>query len=284
MSSNSITAEIILDVTRKYTLIVYPIVVLAGLIGNICNVLIFNIVKAFRRHQCARYLTAIAIADFFFVLIVGPFRITEYVINYDPIHLSVVWCKIRQSIVPAFSLMSFSTVCLAAIDQYLATNYHPWIRQYSTLKLSHRLIVAATIIWILYMIPFLIYFDIQTSAAGCAIKNPYFLRFYSFVHFCVLSGILPIVVSGSAAALAFFNVRHVIRHQVPLVRRRLDRQLTAMTLTKVVFLVILTTPFVIFRIYILNVTIGQDEVQRALLNKLIPSITSSMFILNSAVS
>ena len=247
MSSVLLTADLIIDITQKYTLIVYPLVVFSGLIGNLCNIMIFNFVKAFRRNQCALYFTAAAVADFCFLLIVGPFRITEYVIAYDPIHLSVVWCKIRQSIVAAFSLMSFSAVSFAAIDQYLATNYHPWLRQYSTLKLAYRLVISATIIWILYMIPSLIYFDIKSSA-GCAINSSAYSRFYSFVHFCILSGILPIAVSGLSATLAFFNVRHVIRRQVPLVRRRLDRQLTAMTLTKVVFLVILTTPFVIFRI------------------------------------
>jgi hypothetical protein len=71
------------------------------------------------------------IADIFLLIIVLPFRIAD-VFNYDPTLLSLAWCKIRQTIVPAFSLMSFSAICFAAIDQYLTTHYKPAFRQLSS--------------------------------------------------------------------------------------------------------------------------------------------------------
>jgi hypothetical protein len=138
------------------------------------------------------------------------------------------------------------------------------------------------IIWTLHGIPFLIFFEIQ-STLGCNIYNVAFLRYYSFFHFCVLSGILPITVSGLSAAFAYLNVRRIVRRQVPVIRRRLDRQLTAMVLSKVAFLVVTIIPFVVFRIYISNRSIDPNDSVRIAIEQLMSTITSSLFYLNSAV-
>src|SRR5205085_4869252 len=95
---------------------------------------------------------------------------------------------------------------------------------------------------------------------------------------------LPITISTFSATLAYFNVRRIVRRQVPIVRRRLDRQLTAMVLTKVAFLVVTTLPFVIFRIYTLNRSIDPNDSVRLAIEQLLFTITSSLFFVNSAVS
>ncbi|CAF4398871.1 unnamed protein product [Rotaria sp. Silwood2] len=225
-----------------------------------------------------------SIVDFVLLLLVLPLRVTDYVFGYDPTKLSIVWCKIRQAVVAQFSLMSFASICFAAIDQYLSTHYNPQLRQFSTFKLARRLVISAIIILILHSIPFFIFFEIQ-STAGCSIYNLGFSRYYSFVHFCVLSGILPIMFSGLSAALAYLNVRRIVRHQIPIVRRRLDRQLTAMILTKVAFLVVTTSPFVIFRIYQINrAAIASTNYIQIAVEQLILTVTSSLFYINSAVN
>jgi hypothetical protein len=282
MSSLTIAQKII-DASQKYTISVYFLILIGGLIGNICNITVFSSLKVFRHNQCAFYLIAASIADSFLLIIVLPFRVTEYVFDYDPTQLSLAWCKIRQTVVPAFSLMSFSSICFAAIDQYLSTHYKLWLRQLSSLKLAHRLVYSAIVVWTLHGIPFLLFFEIQ-STSGCGIYNEGFSRYYSFVHFCVLSGILPITVSTCAAVLAYLNVRHIVRHQVPVVRRRLDRQLTAMVLIKAAFLFVTTLPFVIFRIYQLNRSIDSTDSVRVAIEQLLFTITSSLFYVNSAVS
>jgi hypothetical protein len=279
----SSTAQLIINAAQKYTVSVYFIILFGGLIGNICNIIVFIGLKLFRRNQCAFYLIVASIADSFFIILVVPFRITGYFFNYNPLQFSLAWCKIGQTIVPAFSLMSFSAVCFASIDQYLSTHYRPWLRQLSSLKVAHRLVCSATVILTLYAIPFLKYFEIQPSA-GCWIYNEGFAYYYSFVHFCILSGILPITVSTCSAALAYLNVRRIIRRQVPIVRRKLDRQLTAMVLTKVAFLVVTTLPFVAFRIYTLNRSIDPNDSVRLAIEQLVYAITSSLFSANSAVS
>ena len=278
-----ISTDTISAVSQKYTLSVYFVLLLQGLLGNLCNILVFAHLKIFRRNQSAFYFIVASIADNLLLIVVLPFRVSDYVFGYDPTRFSMTWCKLRQSLVQAFSLLSFSAVCFAAIDQYLTTHFKAHFRQLSSLKLAHRLICIAIVLWTLHGIPFLIFYEMRSSL-DCTIYNGKFQTYYSFVHLCVLSGILPITVSGLAAGLAYTNVRHIIRRQVPIVRRRLDRQWTAMVLSKVAFLILTTSPFIIFRIYLLNRSVESTNTMRLAIEQLVFTITSSLFYLNSAVS
>ena len=278
-----ISAETLITIAQKYTLTVYFILLIDGLIGNLCNIFVFSDLKIFRRNQCAFYFIIASIADNFLLITVLPLRVSDYVFGYDPTRVSVFWCKLRQMLVQVFSLLSFSTVCFAAIDQYFTTHFKAHLRQLSSLKLAHRLVLIVLIIWTLHGIPFLIFYDIR-STLGCIICNRTFQTYYSFIHLCILSGILPITLSGLAAVLAYNNVRHIIRRQVPIVRRRLDRQWTAMILIKVAFLVLTTSPFVMFRIYQANRSMDPKDSIHIAIEQLVFTITSSLFYLNSAVS
>ncbi|CAF4716707.1 unnamed protein product, partial [Rotaria sp. Silwood2] len=83
--------------------------------------------------------------------------------------------------------------------------------------------------------------------------------------------------------LAYRNVRHLIRRQIPIVRRKLDRQLTAMIFVRVIFFIILLLPYTIFRIYILNLNISLvDTVHYAIL-QLTSAITVSLMLGNHSV-
>jgi hypothetical protein len=281
--SSSLTAQIIIKISQQFLAYSQISLIFIALIGNLCNILVFSYVKSFRLNQCAFYLTVESIADLLFLVVVLPSGVSKYLSGYDPQQSSLVWCKLRQTIVMIFSLMSFSSICFAAIDQYLSTHYNPRLRQLSTLKLAHRLVYSFMVIWILYGIPSLIFYEIE-SPSGCGIYNVGFSRYYSFVVFCALSGILPNIISAFFAALAYLNVRRIIRRQMPIARRRLDRQLTVMVLTRVAFLVITTLPYVIDRIYTMNRSIDPNDSVRAAIEQLITAVTTILFDVNSAVS
>jgi hypothetical protein len=180
------------------------------------------------------------------------------------------------------TLISFSSICFAAIDQYLSTNHHARIKQLSTLKLAHRLIYSAIVIWIIYNCLFPIFFDLQPSA-GCAIYNTYFASYYSFFHFIILSGIIPIFTSSMFSLLAYSNVRRILQLRMAILRRKLDKQLTAMVLAKVAFFAVTVLPSTIFRIYILNVTVSSSDSIRIAIDQLISSIAYALFYVNSSV-
>ncbi|CAF1197465.1 unnamed protein product [Adineta ricciae] len=257
-------AESIIFVSQKYTIVVYIIIFLTGIVGNICNIIVFRTLKVFRLNQWAFYLVVAAIVDLFLLLIVLPLRIADYGYGYDAMRYSLAW-----------------SICLASVDQYLSTHYIPSLRQMSSLRSAHRLVSIAICLWTLHGIPFLIFFEIK-QPAGCAVYNRGFLIYYSYVQFCTLSGILPITISAISASLAYLNVRRIVRRQIPIIRRRLDRQLTAMVLTKVMFLVVTTLPFVVNRIVFMNIYIDPNDSLRVAIEQLISTVTSSLFYINSA--
>jgi hypothetical protein len=278
----SSVATTILHVSEQFAIYVYSLILISGIIGNISDILVFTCVKAFRRNQCVFYLIIASISDCGLLLIALPFRVTELAFAYDTTQTSLIWCKFRPMINNTITLISFSSICFAAIDQYLSTNPQVWLKQLSTIKLAHRLICGAIIIWILYDSMFLIFFDLQPTA-GCTIYNVYFANFYSFFHYITLNGIVPIFISSTFSLLAYLNVRRIIQLRIPVVRRKRDRQLTAMVLAKVVLLVVTILPSIVFRIYILNVTVNSKNLIQTAIHQLISNIAYALFYINSAV-
>jgi hypothetical protein len=83
--------------------------------------------------------------------------------------------------------------------------------------------------------------------------------------------------------LAYSNVRRIIQLRMAVVRRKLDRQLTAMVLAKVAFFAVTVLPSIIFRIYILNVIVSSSDSIETAIHQLISSIAYALFYVNSSV-
>ncbi|CAF4265848.1 unnamed protein product [Adineta steineri] len=82
--------------------------------------------------------------------------------------------------------------------------------------------------------------------------------------------------------LAFYNARTLISRQINIIRLSRDRQLTAMTLFHVVFVVITTLPYIIYFIYSLEqTTTNSEQIAR---NNLIYVILLLIFYLSFAGS
>ncbi|CAF3328198.1 unnamed protein product [Rotaria socialis] len=281
MSSASVAASILL--VSKYSVMYgYSLIAIVGCIGNAWNILIFTGSKSIRHNQCGFYLITTSISDCCLLLVVLPFRISELAFETDITQLSDFWCKFRPMLTSALTLISLSSVCFAAIDQYLSTNHHVWIRQMSTLKLAHRLVYGALIIWTIYGSVFLIFFRLHPTL-GCIIENVAFSQYYSFFHFIILNSVMPIVISSLFSLFAYMNVRRIVQLRVQAIRRQRDKQLTAMVLAKVALLVVTVFPSVIIRIHILNRKTDANDYIQVAVDQLISSVSYALFYTNSAV-
>ena len=257
------------DILNILSVYIGYLTVFVGIVGNVFNILVFTQLKLFHGKQAALYLTAISAVDCFRLLSSVATRVTGAAFGVDPTRLSLVWCKVRSYIAACSSMISMGIICLAAIDQYLSTSYRVLLRQRSTLRLAQRSTASLSLFSALYCIPLLIFNEIRPNF-GCATYDVAFNYFYSFIHFCIIVGLLPLAIASVFSLLAYHNVRHIIRRQIALVRRLLDRQLTSMILMRVILLVLSTLPFVIVRIYQLNtpvddadpLTIATDQIIR----------------------
>ena len=258
------------------------ILLVTGLIGNILNILIFRGLKLFRGNQSVFYIMVGSIVDCGTLLIECFYRIQSRAYHYDLTGISQFWCKLRPMLLQIFIMISLTTVCFSSIDQYLSTNPRYTWRQMSTLKLAQRLTLINICIWILHSIPSGIFYKIQAEV-GCTILHPGFRLYISFGYLFLLNGVVPLLTSSIFSILSYRNVRRIVRLQLPIVRRRLERQLTAMVLARVLFLFVVSIPFGVSLIYSLNVSFDRTDSAAIAVYQLVRDVTSTLFYFNYAV-
>ena len=281
MESLTTTVNILND-TRKYILYIYYFILLLGFIGNILNILVFTQFKLFRGNRWAFYLTIESMVDTVYDIVLLISNILQTIYEHDPQGYVLVWCRMRLLLFQTCTLMSSFTICFAACDQFFSTSYRLNMRQMCTLKLAQYFTFVGGWICFLHSIIFSLFLNISSSL-GCIITNQIFTEYSSWFYYPVLYGPLPIVIASLFSLLAFRNVRRIIRHQVPIVRRRLDQQMTAMILMRVLFYVIFSLPYSIYRIYAINIPSPQSNVLQYAIRQLLQVFFTSWVGVNFAV-
>jgi len=277
----SSTALNILLITQTYAHYSAYIIFTAGIIGNFLNILVFSTLKIFRNNQCVFYFTTESIANIFQLIIFFLISLLTQIYETDPANFILFWCKFRSIMIILCTVIAFFAISSSAFDQYLSTNHRFYIRRMSTVKLARSLIFIAICISILQCIPVGILLEIRDSL--CTVFNPNMSQYISYFYYAILTGILPIFISSLFSILAYRNVRRIIRRQIPIVRRRLDQQLTAMVLIRVIIFVILTFPYSIQRMYIYIAKINQSNISLYVISSLLSVILGTIFNLNYAV-
>ena len=219
---------------------------ITGIVGGLFNLIIFTSLRTFRETTCALYLTTISLANLGQLLISLLVRVLDegFLVN---VTTSSWICKIQIFTAHWCALTSLTNICLAAIDQFLSMSKH---RHWSQLRLARRYILLTCLLWCLYGIPVFLYWD--TFAGRCRIINYHFALFVARFHFPVLLGFLPIITMITFAGLAYHSARTLESRQMNIAYLSRDRQLTAMTLVHVLFVVVTTLPFSTFFSYSQN--------------------------------
>ena len=140
MSSSIITT---LNLISQQINIVIGFTILAtGTLGGILNIIVFLSLRTFRQRSCAFYLTIMSIVNIG-QLYTGMFsRIMINGFNIDWTEKSLFYCKFRILFFQLCSLISFTCLCLATIDQYFATCSRPHWQQWCNLKVAKRLVIG----------------------------------------------------------------------------------------------------------------------------------------------
>ena len=280
MSSSRQEAAFQLDrIIDIYQYITCLFLLIVGLISNIALILMFTMVKAFRGNQCAFYLTVVCFADVGLLLAFCPSGIASYIQQHILGRVYLAWCKIQLACSYGFGLCSFYTICFIAFDQYLSTNHRIGWRQKSSIKLAYRLTIFIITLALCHSVLFLVFAEI--GPIGCSIYHSVMRLYFTFFFYPIVSGILPVITSISFSVLAYHNVRRIVRRQVALVRRRLDRQMTALALTRVLCVIVLGLPFLGSSLYEINFT--STDLVKISVTRLISAVTYSILYINYSV-
>jgi hypothetical protein len=272
----------ILQFTAQYWTYAGSITFATGIIGNIINILVFTNFKFFRNNRCIFYLIIESISDFLYQFFSISLTIPTSIYGDDSTEKSLIWCRLKYLLAQSFGLITFSMICFEAADQYFSTNYRFSLRQTCTLKLARYFAFTTVCLWLSHSILCSFFVNIVPSF-GCIISNEIWIRYVTFFFYPVLVGLLPIAIASTFSILAFRNVRRIIRRQIPIQRRRLDHQITAMILLRVVFYVLFALPYIIQRIYVVNVPLTQNDPFNYAIGQLLQAIVVSIINLNYTV-
>lgn len=282
-SSQSMLSPVaIVALTERYTLISTAVIVFMGLIGNVLIILVFKKLKIFRNNQCAFYFIFESAVNIPLLIYNFILRLITVRHGFNIWYLSPIWCKLRIIIGQTLVLVLFSTICFTAFDQFLATSYCVSFRNRSSMNLARRLVLVGISLSLCHSIAFGAFFEAKPPG-DCAAAYPVLNRYYSYFFYPILAGLIPIMIASCFSLLAYSNVRRIIRRQIPLVRRRLDQQLTKLVLLRVVLLIIFNTPFVIYRIYSINISIHPTDSMRIAIERLVQAFANSLLYLNYTV-
>ena len=234
-----------LDLNRVVIGVGLPIFI-GGILGGILNIIVFLSLKTFRQSSCAFFLTVMSFVNIGQLVTSLRNRIAIYGLNIDWTESSLFFCKARGYTLQVFTLISYTCMCLATVDQCLATSLRPRWQKSLTLGRAYRICASFALIWLLHSIPCIIWYSLvhssTTGSVVCRITNAAFQVYVNDVYVLVLSGILPLVITIVFASLAYRNVRQIPYRSIPLVRRELDKQLTSMVLVQVMHNVLVILP------------------------------------------
>jgi hypothetical protein len=228
------------------------IILFGGIVGNLLNIIVFLSLRTFRENSCAFYLIVMSFVNIGNLMTGLLSRILISGFDIDWTLISSFYCKFRWYGLQFCLLTSFTCICLATIDQCMATCAHVRWRQWSNIKIAHRLTTLFIIIWLLHGILYIIYFDlIRSSITGkisCTSGNIIFLQYHIYGYLIFLAGVLPLIVTSFFGLLAYNNIQQLARRTIPLVQRELDKQLIMMVLVQVIDNFIFTLPYTILTI------------------------------------
>ncbi|CAF4023473.1 unnamed protein product, partial [Rotaria sp. Silwood2] len=174
----------LLNIVSAYVSIYFGLVILiGGLIGNLFNILVFLSLKTFRENSCAFYLTTMSLLNIGQLLTGVLPGIMNVWFAIDWPDGSLIYCKFRAYCFQVCSLTSFTCMCIATTDQFLATCSNPRWQRYCNIKFAYRFFMISFLIWILHGIPTLIYQTHTTSTltgvTHCDISDGTFQKYYN---------------------------------------------------------------------------------------------------------
>ena len=267
MSSTTIVT--LLFLSQKLNIYLGIPLILLGVLGGLLSIIVFLSLKTFRQNPCAFYLIIMSVTNIGQLLTGLLTRVYLYETNVNWSLLSEFYCKFRWYLIYVCAMISFTCICLATIDQFLATSSNIQWQRLSNIKSSRCLCFGFILFWILFYIPILIYYrhviSPTTGQVSCTLTNSGYQQFITYGHALILSGFLPIFITILFGLLAFRNIRQIPHRLIPLVRRELDKQLTVMVLVQVIFNFTNVAPSSIMGVYTLAVTTPSDPLNNAVI-------------------
>ncbi|CAF1451936.1 unnamed protein product [Adineta ricciae] len=223
---------------QLFTLYAGIILLVACVVGNGINILVFSRVRIYRTNPCTFYFLMGSIDNMFYVCFNLPIRILSDTYRIDTYRGSDVWCKIRHLLLVVPSLISVTFSCLAIIDQFLVTSKSAYLRSRSQIKWAHRISIIVIVFWSLHDIYGLVLYHILPTTKTCGSDNAG-LAIYSPIYLLGIICGIPVGIMTLFGLLTYRNIRQTTRPA----ELRFDRQLIRMTSIHILLVAVSLVPY-----------------------------------------
>ncbi|UJR38101.1 hypothetical protein I4U23_030781 [Adineta vaga] len=273
-------------ISREITIFFGIPIFIAGLLGDIFNLIVFLSLKTFRENACAFYLTVMTAADVGQLLtgLLSRILISGFAIDWTIV--SFFYCKFRAYCFQFFSLTSFVCMSLASVNQFLATSSNLYLQSLSNIKIAARIVPILVSIWLIHGILYLIYYTLipvgNTGIFTCASSNLIFEQYHLYGVTVFYGSILPVSINGIFGILAYHNSHQLDRRAMSFVQLELDKQLISIIFVQFICHLIATVPYVVSTILSDTSIIKNDPVIAAKM-QVVTAVTTCVYYLNYAI-
>ncbi|CAF1466957.1 unnamed protein product [Rotaria sordida] len=195
--------ELSILISKFYLILIY----LIGLLGNICNIIVFCR-DSMRLNSCSWYFLTISIFHIIILTVGCLFRIINYFLGYDISIIEIGFCKFRAYIVVISYILSRYLLCLISIDRWMITSKNVFIRRQCTRKKAQLVIIISIIFWFLIEIFIPIGFNIQGN--NCVPStDPFYLFMYRIIDLlCTLFPFFILII------FSFLTLHNILKRRI----------------------------------------------------------------------
>ena len=239
--------------------IIFPIIFILGLTGNLFSSIIFSITKL-NHTSCGIYFLLLAIYDSL-GLIGGLHHCLT--IGYHVQVPSAAYCQARNFLFYMSMDMTSWMVVAISVNRYLKMKFPIKARMYATRKLSIKISVVVTIIFITKNVHLLTNFigDFTDDAADNCDPNPdypsylfFFKNIWPWIDLTTYA-LLPFIIVGICNALI---IHDQYKRRVKLRKRNLDLSLITLILVSSISLIVCNLPITILVVIYPYISISYD--------------------------
>ncbi len=236
-------------ISQYLYMIIYPLIFLIGIVGNLFSSVLFSITKL-NRTSCGVYFLFLALFDSL-ALIGGLHHCLT--IGYHVDVPNAIYCRARDFIFYASMDMASWMIVAISVDRYLKVKFPIKARIYATRKLAIIISCIIIVVFIMKNVHLATVFigDFSENAADNCDPNPAYPTYVSFFN-----KVLPWIDLATFAVLPFtivsicnaLIIHDHYKRRVKVRKRHLDRQLITLLLVSSISLIICNLPIAILAV------------------------------------
>ena len=267
-----------------------------GNFGAICTCIVFSR-PTFRKSPCAMYFTASSFSQLFVFNFAVFIRMIQYGYNV-PVNSVPSWfCRLRFYIYYVSGASARYSIVFAAVDRFLCSSQSTRLRRWSSSKVALCFIIIDAIIWALFYIQVLVFFDVKNDK--CRIHVADIMRYFNF-YLTIENGFLPIIPMLIFGLLTIRNIRRSAQrakapetidgavsntnNQSSSSSSKKEVQLHKMLINQVVVYVILNLPYPVYNLYRTYANLSSFTGSRAAIDTFVNNLCFDMIYLCFALT